>query len=207
MAITQVVAAKSNGDTYNTVPPNAVGSGAGGNGGSVAKASDSYLLDGVAVSRYNGGVFGSTVIDNLDQDIADKALSAGTFAYNNQRPIAKKTTTTISGVSNDFLASGAAKPSLVQSIHKIQVLGMGYAEGVRTRKLTSAIRAGKWNEYSGEFAAGYPQASTDIFSLDPTYKDVAANPTRLVPGRLTYKTGAPYKSGTDTSNNYAEKTG
>jgi hypothetical protein len=203
MAIEQVVAAKSNGDLYNTIPPNVNGSGAGGNGGSVAKASNTDLLDGVEISRYDAGVFGSAVIDNLDQDIANKALSAGTFAYNNQRPVAKKTTSAISGVANDFLVSGAARPTLVQSIHKIQVLGEGYAEGVRTRKLTSAIRAGKWNQYTGEFEAGYPQQSTDIFSLDPTYKDVAANPTREVPGSLTYKTGAPEA----VNDVYKEKTG
>lgn len=200
MAISQVVAIKVNGDTYNTIPPNVSGSGSGGNGGAVAKASNTNLLDGVTVSRYDGGVFGSTVLDNND---ADKALYAGTFAYNNQKPVAKRITTAISGVSNSVLVSGAAQPSLVQSIHKIQVLGMGYAEGVRTRKLTSAIRAGKWNEYSGEFEAGYPQSSTDVFSLSPSYEDVAANPTRAVPGKLTYKTSAPSL----VNDSYKEKTG
>lgn len=200
MAISQVVAIKVNGDTYNTIPPNVSGSGSGGNGGAVAKASNTNLLDGVTISRYDGGVFGSTALDNND---ADKALSAGTFAYNNQKPVAKRITTAISGVSNSVLLSGAAQPSLVQSIHKIQVLGMGYAEGVRTRKLTSAIRAGKWNEYSGEFEAGYPQSSTDVFSLSPSYEDVAANPTRAVPGKLTYKTSAPSL----VNDSYKEKTG
>lgn len=200
MAISQVVAIKVNGDTYNTIPPNVSGSGSGGNGGAVAKASNTNLLDGVTISRYDGGVFGSTALDNND---ADKALSAGTFAYNNQKPVAKRITTAISGVSNSVLLSGAAQPSLVQSIHKIQVLGMGYAEGVRTRKLTSAIRAGKWNAYSGEFEAGYPQSSTDVFSLSPSYKDMAANPTRAIPGKLTYKTSAPSL----VNDSYKEKTG
>lgn len=200
MAISQVVALKVNGDAYNTVPPNAAGSGAGGNGGSVAKASNTDLLDGVQVSRYSAGVFGSTVLDNDD---ADKALSAGTFAYNNQAPVAKRVTTTISGVANDTLLSGASEPSLTHSIHKIQVTTMGYSEGVRTRLLTSAIRAGKWNEYSGEFEAGYPQSSVDVFSLAPSYQDVAANPTRAVPGKLTYKTSAP----TLVNGSYSEKTG
>lgn len=200
MAISQVVANKVDGNPYNTVPPNVTGSGAGGNGGSVAKAGNTSLLDGVQVSYYASGVFGSTVLDNDD---ADKALTTGTFAYNNQSPIAKKVTNKISGVSNNFLVSGAAKPSLVRSIHKIQVLDEGYVEGVRTRKLTSAMRAGKWNMFTGEFDAGYPQNSVDILSLYPTYKDVAANPTRLVPGRLTYKTSSP----DIVNSSYEEKTG
>lgn len=200
MAISQVVAAKTDGNLYNTIPPNASGSGAGGNGGSVTKASSSSLLDGVAVSRYNSGVFGSVVLDNNN---ADKILSAGTFAYNNQRPVGKRVSSTINGLSNDVLLSGAAQPALVQSIHKIQVAGMGYSEGVRTRKLTSAIRAGKWNEYAGEFEDGYPQLSTDVFALDPSYEDSAANPSREVPGKLVYKTGAP----TIVNDDYKEKTG
>lgn len=200
MAISQVVAAKLDGSTYNTVPPNVSGSGSGGNGGSVAKASSSNLLDGVQVSRFNNDVFGSTVLDN---DHADKALSAGTFAYNNQRPVGKKVTSKINGLSNTVLQSGASQPSLTHSIHKIQVLTMGYSEGVRTRKLTSAIRDNRWNAYTGEFEAGYPQSSVDVFSLPPSYTDVAANPTRVTPGKLTYKTGAP-----DVVNNsYKEKTG
>jgi len=200
MAISQIVAAKVNGSTYNTVPPNVSGSGAGGNGGSVAKASNSSLLDGVTVARYDAGVFGSTVLDNNQ---TDKALSAGTFAYNNSKPIAKRVTTEINGLSNDILLSGASVPSLTHSIHKIQVSTMGYSEGVRTTKLTSAIREGKWNEYTGEFEAGYPQSSVDTLSLSPTYQDVAANPSRGTPGKLTYKTNSP----TIVVDNYSEKTG
>jgi hypothetical protein len=200
MAISQVVAAKVNGDLYNTVPPNAKASGAGGNGGSVAKASDSSLLDGVQTSYYNSGVFASTVLDN---DHADKALTAGAFAYNNQKPVAKRVTTTISGVSNAVLESGAAQPVLIQSIHKIQVEGMGYAEGVRTTKFTQAIRDGYFNIYNGKYDAGYPQSSVDVLSLAPSYQDSAANPTRSIPGRLTYKGTSP----NPVETNYQKKTG
>jgi hypothetical protein len=200
MPITQIVAVKADGSEYNTVPPNATGSGAGGNGGSVAKASDSSLLDGVSVARYDAGVFGSTVLDN---NHIDKALSGGTLAYNNPGPIAKKITSDLNGSANDVLRSGAAQPTLVQSIHKIQVEGMGYAEGVRTTKTTSAIRGGYWNIYNGQFAGGYPQSSVDVLSLAPSYQDSAANPTRAIPGRITYKTSAPVSVNT----NYKKKTG
>ena len=194
MSLSQVVAATTSGALYNVVPPNAAGSNAGGNGGSVARASDSSLLDGISVSRYDAGVFGSTVIDNSD---ADKALSAGVFAYDNESPIAKRVTTELSTVSNDYLLSGAADPNQRQSIHKIQVLGMGYAEGVRTRKQTTAIRQGYWNEYTGQFDPGYPVVAIDVFGTDN-----AANPTRSVPGRLSFA-----GQSATTTTNYSEKTG
>lgn len=183
MPLSQVVAATTSGALYNTVPPNAAGSDAGGNGGSVARASSSSLLDGISVSRYDAGVFGSTVIDNND---ADKAVNAEPFAKNNQSPIAKVLT-----------LSPASEPSLVQSIHKIQVLGMGYAEGVRTRQQTTAIRQGYWNDYTGEFDPGYPVVVVDVFGTDN-----AANPTRSVPGRLSFA-----GQSATTTTNYSEKTG
>ena len=182
MAILQVVAIKVDGSHYNTVPPNAKGSGAGGNGGAAARVSNTSKLDGVTVARYDAGVFGSTVLDN---NVADKALSSGTFAYNNQRPIAKRLTATISGVANTFLQSGAAVPSLVQSIHYAKVCGMGCVDGVRTRQLTSAIRQNKFNRYAGEFDAGYPVVTVDTFGSDD-----AAQPTRAIPGELTYKSSS-----------------
>lgn len=187
MAISQIVAAKIDGSSYNTLPPNVKGSGAGGNGGSVTKASSTSLLDGVETYRTNNLVFASTVLDN---NHADKALSGGTFAYNNVRPIAKRVSTKISGTANSVLQSGAARPELIKSVHKIQVDSTGLKEGVRTTKITSAIRSGKFNRYTGKFESGYPQNSTDVLSLAPSYKDVAANPTRSIPGRLTYKSGS-----------------
>ena len=188
MAISQIVAAKIDGNSYDNVPPNVRGSGAGGNGGSVTKASSTSLLDGVTTSRTNTDVFASTVLDN---DHANKALNSGTFAYNNAKPVAKRVSTTISGTANTVLQSGAARPELIKSIHKIQVNSTGLKEGVRTTKTTSAIRAGKFNIYTGKFDAGYPQNSADVLSLSPSYKDSAANPTRSVPGRLTYRDGSP----------------
>lgn len=182
MAISQVVATKVNGSPYNTVPPNAKGSGAGGNGGAVAKASNTNLLDGVEVSRYDAGVFGSAVIDNND---ADKALSAGTFAYNNKKPIAKRYSTTINGLSNAVLQSGAAEPTLVESIHYMKVCTMGCSDGVRTRQLTSAIRNNHFNLFTGQFDVGYPVVVADSFA-----QDNAARPTRAVPGGLTYKSSS-----------------
>lgn len=143
--------------------------------GSVLNGGSTTVLNSVDLGYSNVGVFGSYVVDG---DNADKALDAGTFSYNNQKPVAKRITEELAGgVSNTFLQSGASKPELVRSIHKL--------EKVRTRKLTTAIRAGYWNIYSGEW-------STSVDVVEDTFStDDAASPTRSAPGELTYKTGAP----------------
>ena len=195
MAISQIVAIKTNGSEYNTIPPNVKGSGAGGNGGSVAKASNTSLLDGVSVARYNSGVFGSTVINNND---ADKAIDAGTFAYNNNKPVAKRYSVKLNTLNNSVLQSGASQPSLIQSIHYIKVCTMGCSDGVRTRRLTSAIRDNRFNLFTGEFEAGYPVVAADNFD-----QDNATRPTRTDPGSLTYKSS----SVVPVNDSYKSKTG
>lgn len=184
MSLTQVYAAKVNGTDYDTVPPNAKASGAGGNGGAAAKiGTSSTKLDNVGVSRYNKEVFASTVKDN---SVADKALSAGTFAYNNQSPVAPKVTTSLAGVSNTVLRSAADQPGLVRSIHR--------QEKVRTTRTGTAIRAGYWNIYSGSWSTT-PTTAVDAFwdnagnTTSSTSTDQAASPTRAAPGELVYKTG------------------
>lgn len=144
------------------------------NHGSVLKGGSTSVLNSVDLGYSDVGVFGSSVIDGDD---TDKALSAGTFSYSNQRPVAKRVTDTLSGVSNTYLTSGAAVPGNIRSIHKI--------EAVRTRRLTTAIRAGAWNIYTGVFSPE-PTVAVDTFASDD-----AANPSRSVPGELVYKTGAP----------------
>lgn len=132
------------------------------------------------------GVYSNVVVDNAD---ADKALASGTFAYNNAKPTAPKLTTTLSGTSNTFLLSGANDTTNARSINKL--------EKITTRRLTTAIRNNKWNEYSGKFEAGYPTGVVDPFwdislgSGVSTSTDQAAEPTRSVPGELVYLQGNP----------------
>lgn len=189
MPLSNVIAIQVNGTEYDTVPTNVKGSGAGGNGGAGTKlGSGNSVLDNVAVSRADtNGVFGSTVLDN---DHADKALDAGVFAYNNEKPIAKRLTTSLATVSDDVLLSGATVPSLVRSIHKLETL--------RTTRTTSAIRANKFNRYTGQWESGYPVTATDSLNTDE-----AAVPTRNVPGSLTFtSSGANIQT-----SSYTEKTG
>lgn len=178
MPITSYAVKASDGSSYNSVAINTKGSGAGGNGGSVARGGSvaSNLLDNVEVSRYDAGVFGSTVVDN---NWANKALSSGTFAYDNESPVGKRLTTELAGgVANDILLSGAAVPANVRSIHKLETL--------RTQRITTAIRANKYNRYTGDWDAGFPANAVDSLNSDN-----AATPSRSVPGELTYKTAAP----------------
>lgn len=178
MAITQVSAVKaSDGSEYSSVPPNVKGSGAGGNGGAATRSgSSSTLVDDVAVTRSDEGVFGSTVVPGL---ASDKALAGGVFAGNNEEFIGKRITDVLAGsVNNDVLLSGAAVPENVRSIHKLETL--------RTQKTTTAIRNNRYNRYTGAWNAGTPVNQVDTL---PT--DNAANPSRSTPGRLTYKTARP----------------
>ena len=159
-------------------------------GGAVIKAGTSTILDNVSPSRTNIAVFASTVVPDTSttKDYATKALSAGTFAYNNQKPTAKRYSTLISGTSNTFLQSGAARPELVRSIHKLETL--------TTRRLTTAIRAGYWNIYSGTFST-LPTIAVDSLSTD-----YAAAPTQAAPGEIAYIVGGRVVSGNSANSAY-----
>jgi hypothetical protein len=153
-------------------------------GGAVVKAGTSTMLDNVSSSRTNVGVFASTVIPSGSTvvDYATSALTSGTFAYNNQKPVAKRYTIQIAGTSNTFLQSGAARPELVRSIQKLETL--------RTRRLTTAIRAGYWNIYSGTFSTSPTNAVDNWYGVSgsgiSTSTDYAAAPTQAAPGQIVY---------------------
>jgi hypothetical protein len=186
MSLTQIVATTSQGVEYNTVPTNRSVE-VNYSGGSASKINNTNLMKGVSIDRKNLGVFSSTVIDNDD---TDPAISAGVFAYNNQNPIAKKITTELSTVANNVLKSGAAQPTLVRSIHKIEIF--------RTRQATKAIRENRFNIFTGKYDEGYPLVVSDILS-----QDKAANPSRAIPGSLNYKSTGPLIA----NKNYSKKTG
>jgi hypothetical protein len=146
-------------------------------GGAVIRGGTSLLLDNVSAARSISNVFASTVISSGSTvvDYATSALSAGTFAYNNQKPVAKRYSILIAGTSNSFLQTGAARPELVRSIQKLETL--------RTRRLTTAIRAGYWNIYSGKFSTQPTNA------VDSPGTDNAAVPTQAIPGQIVYMAG------------------
>lgn len=159
--------------------------------------SSATVLETRNLGASNVGVFASTPYDGGS---ADEALSAGTFAYNNTAPIAQRLTTTLSGVSNTTLRSGANDQTSLRSIHR--------QEKVRTTRTTTAIRAGYWNIYSGTWSTN-PTTAVDNFwdnagnTTSATSTDQAATPTRSVPGELVYKTGKL----SPVMDNYKAKTG
>lgn len=190
--------AKINGSDYS-VQPNRKGSGSVNNGGVATRTGTSTKLSNVKTSRFNTAVFASTVLDN---DSADEARSAGVFAYNNQKPVAKRVTTQLSGVNNSVLRSGASQPSLTRSIAK--------QETIRSNRVTTALRSNKYNRVTGAWDSGYPVVAVDNWfnpatnSSSSTTTDTAATPTRSRPGQLTYKSGNPVPV---TNNDYKAKTG
>lgn len=156
-------------------------------GGSVVNGGKTSLLDSVDLGYSNVGVFGTSVINGTD---TDKALSVGIFSYNNQSPVAKRLTESLSGVSNTVLQSGADQPGLIRSIHKLETL--------RTRRLTTAIRAGYWNIYSGVFS------TAPTVAVDSLGNDDAATVSRSAPGELVFlSSGAKL----DRTHDYTAKTG
>ena len=180
--------AKNTGVAY-TVPPNTTGSGAVNNRGSAARVgSSSSVLSNVVVSRDQTSVFGSTA---LDDSYSDKALSAGTFRYNSQRPVGMRVSSSLSGVANTTLRSGAGVPSQTRSINK--------RESFKVVRTATAIRTNKYNRYTNTFENGFPVSTTETPGTDN-----AASPTRSAPGQLVYRTGSKVPV---MNNDYKAKTG
>lgn len=157
-------------------------------GVAVKTGSASSLLSGRGVATPATTVFGSTVVpaSSTVNDYATKALSGGTFRYNNQRPLGKRLTSSLSGVNNSVLLSGALVPSLVTTINRSRVKNNGgtLVDGVRTRKQSTSFRAGQFNLYTGVYSPA-PTVAADTYVTD-----AAATPTRSVPGQLIFRTGA-----------------
>lgn len=165
MAIFETVASKVDGTLY-TVPPNSSASGIKNSGGAAAKISETNLLDGVAVSA--------------NEQIQDESKVRG---------VGKRLETSNVSEVNEYLKSGAAVPSIVRSIHKLETL--------RTLRVTTAIRENQFNEYDGTFSVGYPVNAVDVLATD-----TAATPSRSLPGRLTFQFG----SNTPVNESYKPKT-
>ena len=156
------------------------------NGGSV--------LSGATNTALNSVIFGQVDVRSMkpvDGTDTDKALSAGTFAYDStggNDVVAKKVSTTLSGAANTFLRSGAAEPGIRSKVHKI--------EGLETSKVTTALRHGLYNHVSGVFDAGAPASSTDSFGTDDA---VTSNELQYMFGNPVPASGA-YGADNTTSN-------
>lgn len=165
------------------------------NGGSVINGGTDFEYHAVLTSRRNTantnlGVFGSTVLQGTD---VTTSTSSAYFAEVGDVVAERVRNNNI----NNVLLSGAADPVGRRSIHRL--------EAVRTTLWSTAYRADKFSWYNGKFVAGYPQVSVDdaMVVSGGVYQDKAADPTRAVPGRLVFRTGAKVP----TASSYSAKKG
>lgn len=147
----------------------------------------SNLLNGLAAAR-GSDIIGQSFATGVAGGIV-KSVSAGVLAYQAKtKYVIRRVSTTIGGVANTILLSGAAN-KLKRSIHKVGAT-------IKSWRVTTAIRAGYYDIYSGTFTTP-PTNGTDTIATDD-----AANPTRAIPGELTYKYAKPLPQMAD----YAAKT-
>jgi hypothetical protein len=150
----------------------------GGTGKNIGTKSD--VLSGSSLGLF-AALTGSLVVEGVN---TAASVVLGAFAQTNQDIVAKRVSVSLAGVSNAVLQSGASVPELTKSIHKI--------ESIITRRLTTSIRAGHWNIFTGVFSPS-PTVATDIFhksiSAAP-FIDKVANASRSNPGVLVYRTGS-----------------
>lgn len=97
----------------------------------------------------------------VPKDVAftSKAVSAGAFAYEGNRPIAKRHSTTIGGVANTTLRSGAADWGFTKNFANFDIT-------FKTYRVTTAIRGNNaFHPISGVFISAVTNA-TDTFVFD-----------------------------------------
>lgn len=150
------------------------------NGGTMVAHGTSAHLNVKSPAQAKVGVFGSTVVDGTD---VDPAVAGQSVAHNHTAPIMKGLTVEIAGTGNAALATVGGNPANIRSIHKLETL--------RTTKTTTGMRDGKFNMVTGVWESGYPVTVVD----SGLASDDAANPSRAVPGELSFLYGAPTASG------------
>lgn len=124
---------------------------------------------------------GTYNVDNLTIRFA--SMTAGQYV------VRRGTTNYVAGVANNVLRSGTSNYGIYRSINK--------TEHGQTTKVTTALRAGKWNSVTGTWDNGYPAHADDSIgnvagsTVTDGTADHAALPTQDIPGELVYRTGAP----------------
>lgn len=149
------------------------------NGGAGINLGNSSILDNRQSSNFfnNNAVFASTPLDDAS---ADEARSAGVFAFDNDRGVIRRVTTTLSNVANTVLESAAAQPQNVQSVHS--------TTGIVIDNLTSSIRDGHWNAFSGAFKSA---TTTGLAAIDDSFgADNEASVSRSSQGEFAYRLGS-----------------
>jgi len=146
-----------------------------------ANGSSNTQLNSNPVSEPPVGVFGSTVVEGLSK--TQKAIGGGTFSHNHQRPIGFKVTEELGGILSPALKTTQDPSAWINAKHP--------RNKVRTRQLTTAIRNGQLNLFTGAITPApavvddpwYSIAAagtvTDIADADKTVDDTPASPASL----------------------------
>ncbi len=117
----------------------------------------------------------------------------GTFATQGEDNfIMMKNDATVHGQTNTKLASGASDYGR-NKIAKFNV-------ALKTTRVATAIRNGKYDAYSGEFDAGFPVDATDTLNADEVTVDDTSK--LALKGELQYRDGGP----NPTQKDYTAKT-
>ena len=160
------------------------GSTADNNGGSVLSPNiSSDVLNDVAPNAGSNLAYTSGPKDGAN---TDKATVSGTFAKNTDSLLAMRSNALVNAVL--VFRNASIYPAYVRSIN--------YLEGRTTSKVATAIRAGKYNIYTGQFDVGFPASASDDFG-----NDTAARSSFAVPGSLTFMVNSKHI----TTQNYPAK--
>jgi hypothetical protein len=118
------------------------------------------------------GVGSSAVLDNLSvarsATVADLSVMSDVdgVAVLNDKPVAPRLTAELAGPAGD--------PTNSNSVHA--------RVSSRVTKIGTAIRANKWNSYTGAWDSEYPQSGTENYGTDTG---------RTSPGYMAYKSSRP----------------
>lgn len=149
------------------------------------------------VSRDLTNVGGVKETANLE---VSKLNSNLTFAFIRERPIAKGVATTLNDaaantIDADVRTTGNAAVALISSSHPVT--------STRTSLSSTAIRDGFYNNFTGEYDAGYPDNQEDVFFIDGNVaRDTSVISNRTEQGKLFFRGGKSV-----SSQSYSAKTG
>jgi hypothetical protein len=154
--------------TTKSISPNATKN----DGGSAVQVGTSSVLSSLGLGLDNPAT-GSIVIDGTD---TDKSVDAETFAKNTQRPLGQRLTSP--------LVSAANVPESIKSVNGI--------ESFDSPGTATAIRAGYWNIYSGQWSTDPTVSYDDMHKAvtGTTYIDNNVHVSRSNTGSLTFLNGS-----------------
>lgn len=142
------------------------------NGGNIGSSRFTKL----ALGRKITGDYGSRLVSTMSG--LAKAISAGSFATMTAGAyIISKVTTTIAGVSNTILRSGAADFGSRHSIHKVQRVRNTFLSGL------------SWTAHYPTNTINYTRSTTDV--------SLGTDEATLAPGDVTFLSGSNIPHETD----------